>query len=855
MRLTSGSRIGPYEIVAPLGAGGMGEVYRAHDARLGREVAIKVLPASFAADEDHLRRFEQEARAIGALNHPNILGVYDTGSHEGAPYVVSELLEGATLRTLLGTSPPAQRKTLDYATQIARGLAAAHDRGIVHRDVKPENVFVTRDGRVKILDFGLAKLTHTGSAFAADTALLATAPALTSAGTVVGTAGYMSPEQVRGEAVDHRSDIFSFGIVLYEMLTGRRPFRGDSAVETMNAILKEDPAPTGDHERPPLPPGLERIVLHCLEKNPEERFQSARDVAFAIESLSALSGQFAVGGRSDTRRRRLRPLAIAGVAAAIVAALFLAWRSTASVAAPTFEPLTFRRGAVAHARFAPDGHTIVYAANFEGGEREIYTTQPGSSESRPLGVKANLQAVSRNNELAILLERPGKQPMLARVPGVGGAPREVLENVRSADWAPDGDSLAAVRTDGKRDTIEFPIGRVLYHGHGWLSDVSVSPKGDRIAFLEHPVAVDSRGDVVVIDLAGKKTTLASGWETVVGAHWTPDGNEVWFSAAGGHGTQAGIDYTVFGVTMSGHVRTVTSAPGSLSLQDIAPDGRVLLAHGSHQPSVMALAPGATDERELTWMDFSWVADISADGRTILFVEQGVGGGPGYATYLRGTDRSPAVRLGKGLALSLSPDGRWALTVDMAAKKFVMLPTGAGNPRVLSPHQTKGFSWAGWFPDGKRILFAGLEEGKGQRMYVQDLSGGSPRPLTAEGVAERANTVTPDGRWIAVREKGRLMQVPVDGGTPRPVNGAEPEDEPLLWRTDGRVLFVRQGRLPARIFALDVTSGRRTLLHELTPGDTVGVDAVFDTRLTPDGKSYAYVYIRSLFRLYQVTGLR
>jgi Tol biopolymer transport system component len=367
--------------------------------------------------------------------------------------------------------------------------------------------------------------------------------------------------------------------------------------------------------------------------------------------------------------------------------------------------------------------------------------------------------------------------------------------------------------------------------------------------------MDSRGDVVVIDLAGKKTTLSSGWDNVVGAHWTPDGNEVWFSASGAGNKPGGPDSAVFAATLSGRVRRVASAPGSLYLADIAPDGRVLLTHGSHQPSVMALAPGASDERELTWMDFSWVADISADGRTMLFVEQGVAGGPGYATYLRGTDRSPAVRLGKGLAFSLSPDGRWALTADVAENNLVMLPTGAGNPRVLSPQTTKGFSWAGWFPDGKRILFAGLEEGKGQRMYVQDLSGGPPRPLTAEGVAERANTVTPDGRWIAVREKGRLMQVPVDGGEPQAVNGAQGDDEPLMWRADGRVLFVRQGRLPARIFALDVTSGQRTLLHELRPRDTVGVDAVWDTRLTPDGKSYAYVFIRSLSRLYQVTGLK
>jgi eukaryotic-like serine/threonine-protein kinase len=854
MPMTRGTRLGPYEIVAPLGAGGMGEVYRALDARLGREVAIKVLPASFAADVDRLRRFEQEARATGALNHPNILAVYDIGSHQGAPYVVSELLEGETLRGRIGTAALPHRKAIDYAIQIARGLAAAHDKGIVHRDLKPDNVFVTRDGRVKILDFGLAKLAETGAAIEAETGLLGQPRPLTSAGTVMGTVGYMSPEQVRGLSVDHRSDIFSFGVVLYEMLTGQRAFRGDSAVETMNAILKEDPAPIGDHGQP-LPPALDRIVLHCLEKNPEERFQSARDVAFDLEMLSGHSSQFAATVVPSGGRRWLRAAAVAALVVAGAAALFLAGRSTARATSARFEPLTFRRGSVSYARFAPDGRTIVYAANFEGGPLEIYSTQPGSPESRSLELKADLQAVSRHGEMAVLLDRPGKDPLLARLPIGGGAPREVLENVRSADWAPDGESLAVVRTSGGRDTIEFPIGRVLYRAHGWLSDVNVSPKGDRVAFFEHPIALDSRGNVVVVDLAGKNTTISTGWEDLFGAHWTPSGDEVWFSASGGGEKTAGTDHGLFAATLSGRVRTVASAPGSLDLEDIAADGRVLLAHGNRRPTIMGLAPGATDESELTWMDFSWIADISPDGRKVLFGEQGVAGGPGYAVYLRGMDRSPAVRLGKGMAESLSPDGRWALAIDLVENRLIVLPTGAGEPRVLPRHATKAYSWAGWFPDGKRILFAGFEEGKGQRMFVQDLTGGPARPITPEGVAERANTLTSDGKWLVERSKGLLARFPIDGGEPQPVKGAQPEDSPIIWRDGGRVLFVRQGRLPARIYALDVDTGQRTLVREIAPRDTVGVDGVVDIRLTPDAKSYAYVYIRSLNSLYQVTGLR
>jgi eukaryotic-like serine/threonine-protein kinase len=856
MSLTTGTRIGPYAILAPLGAGGMGEVYRAHDARLGREVAIKVLPASFAADEERLRRFEQEARATGTLNHPNILGVYDLGSHDGAPYVVSELLDGDTLRARIGTSPLPHRKAIDYAAQIARGLSAAHEKGIVHRDLKPDNIFVTRDGRVKILDFGLAKISQSGAAIDAETALLAGAGPPTAAGTVLGTVGYMSPEQVRGQAVDHRSDIFSFGVVLYEMLTGRRAFRGDSAVETMNAILKEDPAPVDGDQAQLLPPALDRIVLHCLEKNPEERFQSARDIAFDIESLSGLSSQAVIDAPPRPKRRWMRSGVIAALAVAAGAGLFVAGRSTVAPSkAATFAPLTFRRGNINYARFAPDGRTIVYAANWEGGPLELYSTQPGSPESRPLGLRADLQAVSRSGEMAVLLQRPGTYGVLARVPIGGGAPREVLENVTSADWSPDGEALAVVRTGGGRETIEFPIGRVLYRAHGWLSDVAVSPKGDRVAFAEHPVLIDNRGDVAIVDLAGKKSTISSGWEDIFGLHWTPAGDEVWFSASGGAGKTAGTDHAMFAATPAGRVRTVMSAPGSLDLQDIAPDGRALVAHGSRRPAIMALAPGASEETELTWMDFSWVADLSADGAKVLFGEQGVAGGAGYAVYLRDADRSPAVRLGKGMAQSLSPDGRWALAIDLVQNAMLALPTGAGEPRSLPSHGIKAFSWAGWYPDGKRILFAGFEEGKGQRMYVQDLAGTPPRPLTPEGVAERANTLSPDGKWIVGRAKDRLLRFPIGGGEPQPIPGGIADDRPLGWRADGGALFVRNGRLPARIFAIDAASGQRTLVHTIAPRDAVGVDAIGDVRMTPDGKSYAYVYIRSLFSLYQVTGLQ
>ena len=423
-----GTAIGPYRVVSLIGAGGMGEVYRATDTRLAREVAVKVLPRSFAADPERQRRFEQEARAAGMLNHPNILAVYDVGSHDGAPYVVSELLDGETLRARIDGTPMPPRKAIDYAIQIARGLAAAHDKGIVHRDLKPENIFVTRNGRVKILDFGLAKVVAQPAMAAAETVIADAPSPRTEAGMVLGTANYMSPEQVRGQPTDHRSDIFSFGVVFYEMLTGRQAFHADSAIETMSAILKADPPRIADTVRD-LPPALERIVLHCLEKSPEERFQSAGDLAFDLESLSQPSGSGTLPAQTSPTRRPWKLVAAAVLFAGAGAGLFYAGRASAPVSQPQFEPLTFRRGSAPFARFAPDGRTIVYTAAWEGTPNTLYTVQPGNPESRSLDVRGVLRSVSRTGELLLLLTRPGRSNVLARMPMGGGAPREVLEGV------------------------------------------------------------------------------------------------------------------------------------------------------------------------------------------------------------------------------------------------------------------------------------------------------------------------------------------------------------------------------------------------------------------------------------------
>ena len=505
MALQTGDRLGSYEIRGPLGAGGMGEVYRAWDARLGREVAVKVLPQSVATDPERLRRFELEAKAAGALNHPNVLAVHDVGTHEGIPYIVSELLEGDTLRGQIRAGGLTPRKAVEHAIQIARGLAAAHQRGIVHRDVKPENVFVTRDGHVKVLDFGLAKLRDEArSDPEGETATHDTRP-----GVILGTVPYLSPEQVRGLPADARSDVFALGAVLYEMLARRRAFVGETASEIETAILREEPPelPAIDGR---IPAALDRIARRCLEKRPEDRFESARDVAFALEAVAtttaASSATSDTGGRGR-RRATLALLAAALLGAVAGAVLFANLRRPAPP--PSYTQLTFRRGAILSARFAHDGQTVVYSAAWDGQPAQVFTTRIGSGETRSLDLEGVVLAVSSRDEVAVKRGRflgrrtagrddPGT---LARVSLAGGAPRDLLENVSAADWDPEGRELAVVRRVVGAKRLEYPIGHVVYDGD--VFGVRVLP-GGRLATVRNPGGGQSGFLGVGPDAAGQR---------------------------------------------------------------------------------------------------------------------------------------------------------------------------------------------------------------------------------------------------------------------------------------------------------------------------------------------------------------
>jgi WD40 repeat protein len=858
MTLSAGTRLGPYEILAPLGAGGMGEVYRARDERLERDVAIKVLPASFSSDADRLRRFEQEAKAAGVLNHPNITAVYDVGSHEGAPYVVQELLEGETLRAELAGGRFSQRKAIDCAQQIAHGLAAAHGKGIVHRDLKPENLFVTKDGRVKILDFGLAKLTHQEEG--SQVTSLPTATAGTEPGVVLGTLGYMAPEQVRGKPADARSDIFSFGAILYEMLSGNRAFRGDSAADTMSAILKEDP-PDLSVTNQNVSPGLDRIVRHCLEKSPERRFHSAHDVAFALEALSSVSAPTELAVSAVRVRRPKWVFVAAGLALLIGVGLasFFAGRGTGpgrGARDVTFKPLTFRSVPIFRALFAPDGRTVVFSAAPEGNRPELFTLAPDYPEPRPLGVPdAQLLSVSSKGELALLtharyIHHRLFTGTLARMPLGGGAPREVLEGVREADWSPDGESLAIIRELDGKDRLEYPIGKVLYATGGYVSDLRFSPRGDRIAFLDHPFRWDDRGGVAVVDLKGKKTVLAQGYWGEEGLAWSPDGQAVLFSAGVGYS-----NFDVRAVTLAGRNRVALPSSGGLTIFDISREGRWLAAREDLKWRLMAMAPGASMERDLSWLDGSLVVALSADGRSLLFTEYNGVFGSNYAVGLRKTDGSPVVRLGEGWAGDLSPDGRWALAVVPTSPDRLMLyPAGPGEPRRLESGDIREYSSARWFPDGKRILVCGTEAKQTSRCYAQDVSGGKPRPVTSEG--SRNGIVSPDGTLILVQgSRDEYQLYPSAGGEPRPVSSLAPDDVVARWTADGRGLLAYHWSVPARLERVDLATGRRDFVHRLAPPDLAGVVRIINVTVASDENVYAYSATQRRSDLFQVEGAR
>ena len=858
MALSNGSKLGPYEIVAPLGVGGMGEVYRAKDPRLGREVALKVLPDSFAEDADRLRRFEQEARAASSLNHPNIVTIHEIGSAAGSTYLAMELVDGVSLRELLASGPMPPKRMLDVAVQIAEALAKAHGAGIVHRDLKPENVMVSRDGYVKLLDFGLAKLfvAPGGDETAAPTA----APQHTLPGSVMGTVGYMSPEQASGRPVDFRSDQFALGSILYEMATGKRAFQRPTGAQTMAAIIQDDPEPVAQVSPKTAPP-FRWIVERCLAKDPDERYASTRDLARDLKSVREHLGEVTTSASGATavvepaRRRSLAvPLALAGIVAAAAIGLFVGRRS-ATVTQPHFQRLTFQRGTVLDARFGPDGQTVYYSAAWEGGTPRVFSLRPGSPESAALTLPpAGLLGLSSSGELAIQLDpRPastgfGYAGTLARVPLTGGSPKEILQGVTYAEWAPGGSELAVVhRVEGK-DRLEFPIGKVLVETAGWIQGPRFSPDGNFIAFLHHPGAGDD-GAVQIVDRAGKKTELVAGWSTVQGLSWSGP-REIWFTAA-----RQGIEREIYAVGVSGTLRLVRTMQGTPALLDLS-GTNALVTEDDYRSGAFALVAGETVTRDLGWFDWQSDRALSSDGKLFLFDESGEGGGENGSVYLRGTDGSPAVRLGDGVGLALTPDSAWALTRLPASQQFVLVPVKAGQPRIFPKDSFGNSPYGAFFPDGKRFVFVASEPGHASRLYVQSVEGGSPKPISAEGLGQSRIFVSPDGRFVAaVGPDLKVHLYPADGGKVVDLASSEPGESPSGWTADGRSLYVSQAGERCRLDLLDVATGRRTHVRDLSVSDAAGIIAVGSARVVPDGRVILGNFTRILSTLYRVTDLR
>jgi serine/threonine protein kinase len=866
MNLAAGTRLGSYEVVGPLGAGAMGAVYRAKDTRLGRSVAIKVISERALLMPGVLQRFEQEARAASAIAHPNIVTVHEIGEVEGAPYIVMELVEGKSLRQLLSSGALPLRTLLSIAVQIAEGLAAAHSRGIVHRDLKPENVMVTPAGVVKILDFGLAG-SKTPAGGPTDSTL--TSPVrMTDPGTILGTVSYMSPEQARGADLDFRTDQFSFGALLYEMATGRVAFKRDSGAETLTAIIREEPVPVRNLA-PASPVPLRWIIERCLTKDREHRYDSTQDLARELHALKDHASE--IGSAPATARPEIAPkrgvlpkgwaAAVAVLSIIAVSAIGLAIKWHAPRPLPTFRRLTFQRGHVTGARFAPDGQTVIYSASWEGKPSEIFSTHLSTSGSRPLGIsEAWLCGVSDTGEIAFRITKNYDDltsyftGTLALVSLSGGTPRRVRKLVTSADITRNGNDLAVVgvdlRTAGQTD-LEYPLGKKL--ATGTFLSPRISPDGSLV------VAIQDIGEseglaIVTVDRQGKRHVLSKGRGLALSPVWSPKGNEVWFSAGDA------FPQTVLAVNLEGRTRDLLKVPPIVLLEDVSRDGRVLLRHQESHKGIRCRPPNEAADRDLTWLAQSELADLSHDGTLILFTDRGTGPSVTARTYVRKTDGSPATLLGEGYAEALSPDTKWALSRRTdEPTRLHLLPIGPQGTRTLDLGVEYG-GFVGWSSDGDRVYFLGVGEDRSQGLFELALSTGKSRQIGPKKLF--LGLLSPDEKTVVGCEETpeRFALFSLNGEPARLIPGWEAGLFPLAWDPDGRSILVTDFRNTGRILRLRLQDGHTEPWKEIHPANTESISVgghskISAVAISPATGAYAYSYERVTSELYLVEGLK
>jgi Tol biopolymer transport system component/tRNA A-37 threonylcarbamoyl transferase component Bud32 len=835
-----------YRLERELGQGGMATVYLAQDLKHDRPVAIKVLRPELAAVIG-AERFLREIKTIATLQHPHILGLIDSGEVNGTAYYVMPFVEGESLRGRLQREkqlPIADAVRL--AGEVAAALDYAHRHGVIHRDIKPENILL-HDGSALVADFGIALAVSSAGG-----------NRMTETGMSLGTPHYMSPEQAMGEReITARSDVYALGCVTYEMLTGDPPFIGSTAQAIIAKVMTEKPAGIR-RQRERVPEEVEDAVLTALEKLPADRFATAAEFAAALDGRgTARTVRTASAAHLRSRAlSRLRPLPLAAAALVLLtlgalAGALVAGRRTLATA--TFLQRTFRSEAIYNARYAPGGRGIVYSAAAETFAPELFLVRPDYPEPKPLGLTdTHLLAVSSKGELAVLVRAAFLRHRLftgtlARVPLAGGAPREVLDSVREADWSPDGSELAIIRDVNGRDRLEFPIGTVVYTGSGYLSDPRVSPDGRHLAFAEHPARWDDRGTVKIVDRAGKPVAVTPDFRALEGVAWRPRGDEVLYSAYDSSG------FLVRAIDLAGRQRIALTGAGNLTTQDISPGGQLLLTRDDAPYRLLLRGPGASRELDVSWLDASIGPRLSRDGSLLAFTNGGFDASVYYDVMLRKTAGGEVARVGEGAAEAFSPDGKWLLAfVPATPPRLVLYPTRAGAERAVPIDRFETIGSADWFPDGRSVLFCGNKAGEASRCYIQPLEGGQSRPITPPGTEQ--GFVSPDGREVVAFQSLAWRRYPVAGGSARVIPGLSSDDVIFRWSPDGRAVMVGS-TTSATLDRVDLATGRREPLVTLgaePPGPLAR--PVFYT-MADDPRVYAYVAATYLSQIFTVDGVR